>query len=81
VSDSDSLFPVCAGIVAVVGAVFLYWLPTIIAWRRDHSNTFSIGVTNLFFGWTIIGWLFALIWATTDNVRRYGRYADSNSLR
>jgi hypothetical protein len=26
-------------------------------------------LTNLFFGWSILGWLVALIWSFSDNVR------------
>ena len=43
----------------------LYFLPWIIAWRRRHHNTLAIFVLNFFLGWTIVGWVAALVWAVT----------------
>jgi hypothetical protein len=31
-----------------------------------HHNAVPIMLTNLFFGWTFIGWIGALIWAHTS---------------
>jgi len=45
-----------------------YFLPTIIAWKRNHNNENPICLVNFFFGWTIVGWIIALIWSFTDNV-------------
>jgi hypothetical protein len=41
----------------------LYFLPYIVARCRHHSNAESIGVVNLFLGWTFIGWVVALAWS------------------
>ncbi len=41
--------------------MLLYFLPTIIA--RDKPDLMAIFLVNLFFGWTVIGWFVALIWA------------------
>jgi hypothetical protein len=49
--------------------IFFYWLPTLVAWRRDHTNVAAIAVTNFFLGWTFIGWVVALIWAFTRDVK------------
>lgn len=55
------------GIAIAFSALFfvpaLYLLPTFEAWIRKKSNLQSIAVLNLFLGWTIIGWVAALIWA------------------
>ena len=53
--------------LAVMGAVLVYFLPAMIAISRSHLNTTSIILTNLLFGWTVIGWIIALIWAFTDS--------------
>lgn len=37
--------------------LFVYFIPTGIAKRRDRAMVFVI---NLFTGWTIIGWVIAL---------------------
>jgi len=41
--------------------LLLYFLPTIIG--RYKANATGIFIVNLLFGWTVIGWLIALIWA------------------
>ncbi len=48
---------------------FLYFLPVFVAASRKHNNTAAIGVLNLLLGWTVVGWVAALIWSATDNVR------------
>lgn len=57
------------GVIALVFLVFLYISPTIVAEKRKHRNSSAILVLNLLLGWTILGWVIALIWALTDNVR------------
>lgn len=46
-----------------------YFLPTIVAMQRNHSNDGAILFVNLFLGWTFLGWVVALAWSATDNVR------------
>ena len=47
-----------------------YLLPSLVARARRHRNVNAITVLNLFLGWTVLGWLVALIWASTDNTTR-----------
>lgn len=54
-------------VLALLVGVGLYFLPSIIASKRNHSNAASILVLNLFLGWTFLGWVAALIWAFSDN--------------
>jgi len=49
----------------LIGLVMLYFLPWIVAVFRSHNDTLSIGIVNLFFGWTFIGWVLALVWAVS----------------
>jgi uncharacterized membrane protein len=51
------------GIIVFAMAVFIYLLPTYIAIRRKHSRTAVIYIINLFFGWTIIGWVLVFLMA------------------
>jgi hypothetical protein len=44
------------------GFIF-YFLPSIVALARSKRNTLSIFLLNLFLGWTLIGWVVALVWA------------------
>jgi amino acid transporter len=54
-----------AWILASVFFGSIYFLPTLAARSRHHHNTEAILLLNLFFGWTILGWIAALIWAST----------------
>lgn len=49
------------GLIAFV----IYFLPTIIG--RKKKNVMAILVLNLLLGWTLIGWVVALIWGTTKD--------------
>ena len=40
--------------------VLLYFIPTFNAYSNKRRNASSILIVNLFFGWTIIGWVIAL---------------------
>lgn len=62
-------------IIRVVLAVLLsigtlgYLLPTTIAIIRRRTNTMAIFVLNLFLGWTLVGWVVALVWSVaTDKI-------------
>jgi Superinfection immunity protein len=55
-----------AGLVDLFVALFvliLYFVPTIIAHMRDVKAYAKIFFVNLFLGWTLIGWIAALIWS------------------
>jgi hypothetical protein len=43
----------------------IYFLPTMIAYARGHHNALAIMLTNLFLGWTALGWIAALVWSAT----------------
>ena len=46
-------------------ALYIYFFPSVIARSRRKNNYWSIWVLNLFFGWTLIGWVASLIWAVS----------------
>jgi hypothetical protein len=50
-----------------LGLVF-YFLPAIIALVRHKRNGISIFLLNFFLGWTLVGWVVALVWAVTVDV-------------
>lgn len=43
----------------------LYFIPGIIALLRAHHNKIAIFVLNLLLGWTLLGWVVALVWSFT----------------
>lgn len=47
--------------------MFAYFIPTIVGFSSHKKNSQAIFVLNLFLGWTIIGWIISLVWATTKD--------------
>lgn len=47
--------------------IALYFLPTIMAYSNKKKNGGSICLLNILLGWTIIGWIVALIWANNKD--------------
>ena len=43
----------------------LYIAPLIIAMARDHHRLPWIGLLNFAAGWTVVGWIGALVWSVT----------------
>jgi hypothetical protein len=53
--------------VFLIVMIGLYFLPTILVIQKTrHTNKGGVFVTNLFFGWTLIGWVFALAWSLSN---------------
>jgi hypothetical protein len=46
----------------------MYFLPTILAFARNKRDTAAILLLNLFLGWTMIGWVVALVWAVKTDI-------------
>jgi len=51
----------------------MYFLPTIIAFARSKRDTTSIFLLNFFLGWTMIGWVVALVWAAKTDAPMMAR--------
>ena len=49
-------------LIALV-ALGIYFLPVLICAWRNHPQKNSIGIINIFVGWTLIGWVVALAWS------------------
>ena len=47
-----------------------YMFPYLHAQERRHPQLGGIAVFNLFLGWTILGWIVALIWASSQTEAR-----------
>ncbi len=44
----------------------LYFLPSILAISKHKKNNSAIFIVNFFLGWTLVGWMIALIWSLED---------------
>jgi hypothetical protein len=62
-------------------AVALYFIPWIVAASRGHNNVGAIAVLNILLGWTVAGWIAAMVWSMTDNVKtkEFDEYADDGT--
>src|SRR5438477_7015589 len=70
--DNVMLIRVVAGLLAVsVFLLPLYVLPTILAWKKTHRM--PILLLNLLLGWTLLGWVGALVWALVDTPANPGQ--------
>jgi chromate transport protein ChrA len=55
-------------IIASAGFILLpiYIMPTLIAAGRRHRHTAAVVALNILLGWTVLGWVAALVWALMD---------------
>jgi len=51
----------------------MYFLPSVIALVRSKRDTVAIVLLNFFLGWTLIGWVVALVWAVKNDVPAVAR--------
>jgi hypothetical protein len=51
----------------LIFCVVLYFLPSIIG--HDKQSFAGIFILNLLLGWTVVGWICALVWACTAEAR------------
>ena len=52
-----------AGTFGFIALLAAYWVPTITAYVRHVPAKAQIVIVNLFLGWTLIGWVVALVMA------------------
>jgi hypothetical protein len=45
----------------------MYFLPSIIAFAKSKRDKLSIFLLNFFLGWSVIGWIIALVWAAKND--------------
>jgi cytochrome c biogenesis protein CcdA len=49
-----------------------YFVPSIIAVKRDHHNRAPIMIVNILLGWSFIGWVVALAWSLSQTPPKCG---------
>jgi len=62
--SGDELGGLIQGLVLIAIGFFLYFFPAFVA--RHKRNRRAILVVNFFLGWTLLGWIGALIWAMVE---------------
>ena len=58
-----------AHLLLFVVAFTLYLVPTFLAIYRDCKSSAWIAAVNVLLGWTLFGWVIALGWAATGEMR------------
>jgi len=53
------------GFLLIVFLLAIYFLPFILSYNK--KNVVAIFTLNLFLGWTLIGWVVALVWAVSKD--------------
>jgi Superinfection immunity protein/Short C-terminal domain len=66
-------------IVPLLLLLALYFTPSIGAMIRKHHNVGAIFALNLFGGWTLVGWVVAVVWACTETKKKEvtGKHVDA----
>lgn len=64
-TDVASSSSVLWSIVLLFAGGCFYLLPGIVGQNRHHHQRTAIWVLNIFLGWTVLGWIAALVWAST----------------
>lgn len=67
----ERLVTAMEGFLIALGAGF-YCLPMLIAYGRDLKDDDWIALTNIFLGWTLAGWLIAMVKACASERRARG---------
>ena len=65
----ETLEVLFGSVIFVVVFFGLYFLPSFIAFRLEHSNKTAILALNIFLGWTVLGWVGSLVWSLTNQER------------
>jgi hypothetical protein len=50
--------------IILIILLVLYFVPSIVGYSRNHKQTTPILLLNIFLGWTALGWVAALVWAS-----------------
>jgi cation transport ATPase len=51
--------------ILILPVALIYLLPSYVAALRGHHKLMAIGALNVLLGWTILGWVAALVWSAT----------------
>jgi Superinfection immunity protein len=66
-------------IIEAILLLVLYFVPTILAKKLHVKDASSISYVNLVFGWTVVGWILALMWVITEWAQHPPDYEPENT--
>jgi Superinfection immunity protein len=50
----------------LISAIVAYFIPSYVAYERKNPHLLAIVLVNILLGWTIVGWIAALVMALVD---------------
>lgn len=68
------------GAVIIVTSIMMYVLPTLLAFKRDRHKKWRIAAINLLLGWTLIGWVVAMLMTYAYEPPRDGEPPDTERV-
>jgi hypothetical protein len=51
------------GLLVWAAMLGIYLIPTLVAYSQQHHHVYAIAFLNVLSGWTLLGWIGALVWA------------------
>ena len=66
-SRSHIMTPEASALFFLAAAVAIYFVPLFVAVRRGSKRANAIAALNVLLGWTLLGWVIALVWALADD--------------
>lgn len=54
-------------LLLMFAGIAFYFVPTIYAIHKKRKNKEAIFLLNLFLGWTLLGWVVALVWSAVED--------------
>ena len=70
VSNSSSGASAAVGLMLIGFALILYFIPTMVVMANHHTHAAGVFLLNLLLGWTLLGWVAALVWAVSKPVQQ-----------
>lgn len=52
-------------VILFLFVAILYLIPTIVVLSNGHPYATGVVLLNIFLGWTLVGWVAALVWAVS----------------
>ena len=61
------LIGILLALIALALGIWIYILPSIIAFQRNHKYKWPIAAINILLGWSVFAWVGSLVWAIMPN--------------
>ena len=61
--DETQVLIIIALLIASIIGLIIYFIPSMVAFKRNTASKWAIFLVNFFFGWTLLVWIVTLIWA------------------